>query len=80
MDHMEMKGCNFLLLAFNKITSRSYNYFFEFTFYNSWNQWFLKLCPKLQNFDKNAQEIIGVKRIKKPSWEGLQYASHVYPI
>jgi hypothetical protein len=56
-----MRSCNFLRLIYNKVTSRSYGYFFKFSYFNLLRNWFFQLCQKQQSLVKKTQGILVVK-------------------
>jgi hypothetical protein len=58
-----MRSCNFLRLIYNKVTSRSYGYFFKFLYFNFLRNWLFQLIEKLQNLVKKTQGILGVKHL-----------------
>jgi hypothetical protein len=56
-----MRIYNFLRLIHNKVTSRSYNYFVNFSYFSFLRNWFFQLCQKLQSLVKKTEGILGVK-------------------
>jgi hypothetical protein len=56
-----MKSSNVLRLIYNKVTSRSYNYFLKFSYFYFLRNWFSQVCQKLQSLVQKPQGILGVK-------------------
>jgi hypothetical protein len=54
-----------LRLIYSKVTSRSYGYFFKFSYLNFLRNRFIQLCQKLQSLEKKTQGILGVKGEEK---------------
>jgi hypothetical protein len=57
-----MRHYDFLRLVSNKVTSRSYGHFHQFSCFYFLRNWFFQLCQKLQSLIKKTQGILGVKQ------------------
>jgi hypothetical protein len=64
IDFMEWGGQFFLYEVINKVTLRSYGYFFHFLHLIFGEICFLQLCPKLPNIVQKSQGILGAKCVK----------------
>jgi hypothetical protein len=67
-----MRRSNFLRLISNKVTSRSYSYFLNFSYFYFLENWFFQLRQRLQSLARKTQGILGVKsgtpKHLRPHW------------